>query len=130
MLNVTQLLLAQDAVKAVPDLDSQLGDFVSMVVSAFQAGDYFLVGGLVLMVAVWGVGKFLPVKSKWLPLIAAGGGMVAGVLTSYLGGVDWLSALYKGLLTGGNATLFWSVLGKKVLPTGDTSLSDVDSDPT
>ncbi len=103
----------------VPNPDQNLGGVLKMVIEAFQGGQWFVFGGLILMLIVWTIGKFLKVDSTWLPIVTAGSGMLLAVVSSLIGGKIWYEALYFGLLTSGQATLFWSVFGKKILPTGD-----------
>jgi hypothetical protein len=56
--------------------------------------------------------------AKWLPLISAGYGMMFSLVLSIVEtrGLPWWVALYKGLITSGGAAIFWSMLGKRVLP--------------
>lgn len=101
----------------VPNPDQDLGGVLKMIIEAFQGGQWFVFGGLILMLIVWTIGKFLKVDSTWLPIVTAGSGMLLAVVSSLIGGKIWYEALYFGLLTSGQATLFWSVFGKKILPT-------------
>lgn len=100
----------------VPSPDQDLGAVLKMVIEAFQGGQWFIFGGLILMLIVWTIGKFLKVDSTWLPIVTAGSGMLLAVVSSLIGGKIWYEALYFGLLTSGQATLFWSIFGKKILP--------------
>ena len=101
----------------VPNPDQNLGGVLKMVIEAFQGGQWFVFGGLILMLIVWTIGKFLKIDSTWLPIVTAGSGMLLAVVSSLIGGKIWYEALYFGLLTSGQATLFWSIFGKKILPT-------------
>jgi len=101
----------------VPNPDEDLGGVLKMLIEAFQGGQWFVFGGLILMIIVWTIGKFLNVNSTWLPIITAGSGMLIAVVSSLVGGKIWYEAIYYGLLTSGQAALFWSLFGKKVLPT-------------
>ena len=109
--------VAVDAV--VPNPDQDLGAVLKLVIEAFQGGQWFVLGGLILMLIVWTIGKFLNVSSTWLPIVTAGSGMLLAVVSSLIGGKIWYEALYFGLLTSGQATLFWSIFGKKILPTNN-----------
>lgn len=100
----------------VPNPDENLGEFVSILISAFQGGNWFLVGVLVISLATWFLGKW--VKSPdWLPIIAAATGMLSSLATGALGStLPWYQELTMGLLTGGGSALFWSLLLKRFLP--------------
>jgi hypothetical protein len=106
-------LLAQ----AVPTPDDSLAGVIDFLVKAFQGGDWFAVGAVVVMLSVWASGKFVT-DAKWLPLISAGYGMVYSLVLSISSskGAPWYAALYQGLITSGGAALFWSTLGKRFLP--------------
>jgi len=103
--------------KEVPNPDENLGGTIQMLVEAFQGGNWFAAGAIIVLLIVWSIGKFLKPGSEWLPLIAAAVGMLLGLASSLVANnVEWYVALYKGLTTGGSAALFWSILGKKIFP--------------
>lgn len=110
------LFLPICAFAQVPSPDENLAGVIDVLVSAFQGGNWFAVGAVVVMLAVWALGKWVK-DPGMLPLIAAGVGMLLSVVTSAVGGqIPWYVALYKGLLTSGSAALFWSLAGKRFLP--------------
>ena len=115
------LALAQ----VVPSPDENLGGVLDLLISAFQGGNWFAGGALVVMLIVWGSGKFIK-NPDLLPFLAAGVGMLLSVGASALGSeLSWYMALLKGITTGGSAALFWSLAGKKFLP----SLVKVPEEP-
>jgi hypothetical protein len=112
VLLVPALALAQ----AIPNPDENLGGVLDLVISAFQGGNWFAAGALVVMLAVWFSGKFIR-NPDVLPWLAAGIGMLLSVASGALGSqLPWYAALLKGVTTGGSAALFWSLAGKKILP--------------
>lgn len=101
----------------VPNPEQDLGGFLQFLISAFTGKDWFVVGGLAVMVVVFLVGKFMKVGNAWLPVVSAAVGMLGGVVTGLLdASTSWYVDLYAGLLTSGQAALFWSLFGKKVFP--------------
>lgn len=105
------LALAQ----AIPHPDENLGEVVGIIVSAFQGGNWFAGGALVIMLIVWFLGKYVR-NPDLLPFFAGGIGMLLAAASSALGGRTWYEASLAGLLTGGGSTLLWSTLGKRYLP--------------
>lgn len=111
--------------QVIPNPDENLGGVLDVLVSAFQGGDWFLAGAVVVMLAVWFSGKFVR-NPDLLPWFAAGLGMLLSVAAGALGGdLPWYMALLKGITTGGGAALFWSLAGKKLLP----SLVKIPAEP-
>lgn len=105
----------------VPDPNVDLGAFLKFLVEAFQGGNWWVAGGACVMLAVYGVGKFLKPGNSWLPVISAGLGMLAGLVAGFaLPDQPWYESLYKGLLSGGAATIFWSTFGKKIFKKSTT----------
>ena len=118
----------------MPNPDTNFGAVISLIVDAFQGGDWIHAGAFVLMLLVWGfariAGKFgLNIDPKWLPVINASVGMLLGVCSSLIGGKEWFDALLGGLVTSGEAALFWSLLGKRILPTGKTEIEVTEDGP-
>lgn len=109
----------EPATTPVLDPNADFGGFLAFLTSAFQGGQWFVVGGMVIMLLVWGVGRWvIKDKTKWLPVITAALGMLAGVVTGFLDPKEpWYVDLYQGLLASGPATMFWSLFGKRILPT-------------
>ena len=103
--------------QAVPSPDENLAGVIDFLVKAFQGGDWFAVGSVVVMLAVWASSKFVK-DAKWLPLVSAGYGMAFSLVLSFATsqGAPWYIALYKGIVTSGGAAIFWSTLGKRALP--------------
>jgi len=113
----TPLVAGGPTVFAVPSPDENLTGVLDFLTKAFQGGDWFAVGAVVVMLAVWASSRFVK-DAKWLPLISAGYGMMFSLVLSIVEtrGLPWWVALYKGLITSGGAAIFWSMLGKRVLP--------------
>jgi len=111
VLFVPALALAQ----AIPHPDENLGELIGVIISAFQGGNWFAGGALVIMLIVWFLGKYVR-NPDLLPFFAAGIGMLLAAATSALGGRTWYEASAAGLLTGGGSTLLWSTIGKRYLP--------------
>jgi hypothetical protein len=103
--------------QAVPSPDENLMGVIDFLTKAFQGGDWFAVGSVVVMLAVWGSSKFIK-DARWLPLISAGYGMLLSLVATLASnkGIPWYAALYQGLITSGGAGLFWSMVGKRFLP--------------
>lgn len=100
----------------IPHPDENITGLIAFLIQAFQGGNWFVVGAVTVMLTVWGAARFIK-DTKWLPVMSAAVGMVYSVLVGFLGGDKvWYEALYYGLLTSGGASLFWSALGKRVLP--------------
>jgi hypothetical protein len=96
--------------------DQNLAELIRFLVQAFQAGNWFVVGGIVVMLLVWGISKYLP-DTKYLTLISAGIGMLGGLITGFMDGTKpWYVSMYFGLMTGGAASQFWGLFGKTFLP--------------
>ena len=113
----------------MPNPDENLGAVLELIVNAFQGGDWIHAGAFVLMLLVWGFSRVakkfgLGIDPKWLPVINASVGMLLGVCSSLIGGKIWYDALLAGLVTSGEAALFWSLVGKWVLPTGEKKVVD------
>lgn len=106
-------LLAQ----AVPSPDESLSGVIEILIKAFQGGDWFAAGAVIVMLSVWASSKFVK-DTKWLPLLSAGYGMLYSLVLTIASskGAPWYAALYQGLITSGGAALFWSALGKRFLP--------------
>ena len=103
--------------QTVPHPDESLAEFLKFLVQAFQGGNWFVVGAAVVMLTVWVASKYVK-DPKWLPFISAGVGMLYSIVAGLAGGKNpWYVELYLGLLTSGSASLFWSTMGKRVLPT-------------
>jgi len=69
------LLPALAWAQAIPHPDENLGEVVAIVVSAFQGGNWFAGGALVIMLIVWFLGKYVR-NPDLLPFFAAGIGML------------------------------------------------------
>ena len=112
-----QAFIGMVVAQAVPSPDENLAGVLDFLTKAFQGGDWFAVGSVVVMLAVWANSKFVK-DAKWLPLISAGYGMAFSLVLSIAEtrGLPWWVALYKGLITSGGAAIFWSTLGKRALP--------------
>jgi len=97
--------------------DENLGGVIQFLIEAFQGGQFFAVGALILMILVWSSSRIFKIPSKWLPVLTAACGMLSSLAVE-LGKADVLigAAIYKGLLTSGSAAIFWSMLGKNILP--------------
>jgi len=96
--------------------DQDLAALIKFLVQAFQAGNWFVVGGIVIMLLVWGISKYLP-DTKYLTLISASIGMLGGLVTGFMDGTrPWYVSMYFGLMTGGAASQFWGLFGKTFLP--------------
>jgi hypothetical protein len=112
-----QLIQGAMQAQAIPTPDDNLAAVIDFLVKAFQGGDWFAVGAVVVMLAVWASSRFIK-DAKWLPLISAGYGMAFSLVLSIAEtrGLPWYIALYKGLITSGGAAFFWSTAGKRFLP--------------
>ena len=116
MFLVAGLAYAQDPTPP-PDPGGDMGGFLAFLISAFQGGQYFAVGGMVIMLAVYFVGRFAKIDAIWMPVLNAATGMLASLVVEFLKPeMVWYNALYLGLLGSGPAALFWSALGKRILP--------------
>jgi hypothetical protein len=96
------------------------GDDISSILifmaQAFQGGDWFVVGALVVLITVWVAARFVK-NRELLPILSAAVGMLYSLALSFSQkDKSWFAALYFGLLASGPASLFWSMVGKKYLP--------------
>ena len=115
---LTTMLIPLTALAQQPQPDpNNMSEFLTFLISAFQGGQWFAVGALVLMLIVWAIGKWGKIDSQWLPPVTAALGMIASMTVEFMKpDMVWYEALYNGLLTSGSAALFWSALGKRILP--------------
>lgn len=105
------------ATSVVPNINENIGAFITFLIESFQGGNWYVVGGLVIMLTVWLIGKFTKVGANWLPVINAGVGMLAGLVVGLANPeTAWYKDIYFGVLSSGPAALFWSTFGKKLFP--------------
>jgi hypothetical protein len=113
----------------IPANSDQAIDVVKTVVKNFKDGEIRLgiAGILMLLIFVWRrfIHDFVLNKTgkKWAPLVVAALGFVSSLIIELGNPVfSWRTFLLGGLFTSGAAVLFWSTLGKIVLPKvfGDT----------
>lgn len=92
-----------------------LGGILSAIVDAFKAKNWGILAGLVIMLVVWGVKKFIPkIPTNYLPWISAALGMLAAMATDLISGGTWYVVLFNGLLVGAAASGLWSLVGKQI----------------
>jgi hypothetical protein len=100
-----------------PNPEEDLGGFLSAVGDAFKNKNWGVLAGLIIMLVVWVVGKFVPKMSpKYLPWVSAGLGILGSISTDLFAGGVWYTAIFNGLLIGAAASGMWSLVGKHVLP--------------
>ena len=105
----------------VPDIGEDVGGFIDEIVNAFNAKDWGIFAGLIIMALVWILKKFvwkkLPVAA--LPWVAAGAGIAVAVATGLASGLTWWKAILNGLTVGAAASGLWSLLGKRIFGKND-----------
>jgi len=97
------------------DPDENLGGVLAFLASAFQGGDWWVVGATAIMLAVWAIARFIVKEPLWLAFLAP----VVGVLCSCAvelakPDVDVGVAIYQSFTASGPATLMWSAFGKLI----------------
>lgn len=104
----------------------QAGQFI---VAAFKAHDTAPAIGVLVMVLTWTFNQFFKgkISTAALPFVSAALGVLTSIaanLTALAIGVTpmgWVSAILTGLTTGAAASGFWSLIGKKVFGSANTS---------
>jgi hypothetical protein len=97
-------------------VDEDVSGFVKLMIDAFNAKNWGVFAGLVIMALVWILKKFIwkALPTSALPWVAAGAGIVAAVSTGLIAGVVWWQAILNGLLVGAAGGGLWSLVGKHV----------------
>lgn len=114
LVSMVSLVFAQTTTTPLESVD--MSGVVGLMSDAFQSGNWFAVGSLVVMVIVWFISKYVD-NPVWYPIISASVGMIFGIATGALEGkLPWYTCLVQGLITGTSASWFWSVVGKRILP--------------
>lgn len=100
----------------VPDIGEDVGGFIDELVNAFNAKDWGILAGLIIMALIWILKKFvwkaLPLAA--LPWVSAGAGVAVAVATGLAAGLIWWKAILNGLTVGAAASGLWSLVGKHV----------------
>ena len=122
----TAVVPGAEVVPASPNPDD-LGSILSAIIDAFKAKNWGILAGLVIMLIVWGVKKFIPkIPTAYLPWISAALGVLAAVATDLLTGGTWYVVIFNGLLVGAAASGLWSLVGKQLFgPHAETPATPV-----
>lgn len=88
---------------------------LQFLIHAFQGGDWCTVGAILVMFSVWICSKWVK-NTTVLPFLSAGFGMLYSLVVFMIGNQDanWYYILYRGLIASGEASLFWSLVGKRL----------------
>lgn len=92
---------------------------IDILIQAIDGSQWVVLAGAILTVIVWLIRQFAGhwIKQEWLPVVNSGLGLLMSIAASLMADVAWWKAIFFGLLVGGAAGGFWSLLGKKILPT-------------
>lgn len=104
-------------------------EIVTSIVAAAEGAHWAVLAGLLLTVLVWVARRLLGAKklpSAWVPIVNAVVAVVLAIAGLLVAGQSWHEALGMGLLVGGAAGGFWSMLGKHLLPLPD---ADAENKP-
>ena len=90
----------------------------SLLIDAAESARWAVLAGGILMALIWVFRRVTAgrLPARFAPLIAAGVAVVVSVAGGLIGGAEWYDALLTGLLVGGAASGFWSLVGKHLLP--------------
>ena len=102
--------------QSLPHPNDDLGGFVNFLINAFKVGDWFFVGGAIVMLSVWIAGRTVT-NTKVIPWLNISIGILYSMLAHSLNDeVSWSQAINHGVLASGEAALMWGMLGQLVLP--------------
>lgn len=101
-----------------PETMDQMTPFLSPLIQAIAAGDWNVVGGIVLMLLTVGIRQYaLPkweISSDLLPFVTALIGALAMGGLAAVGGVPILEGIKNGLVAGMLSGGAWSLFGKYI----------------
>ena len=88
------------------------------IIDAFEGARWGVAAGAILLALVWIFRKLTAgrLPPKLAPIISAAVAVVLAMAGGLYGGAVWYDAVLTGLLVGGAASGFWSLLGKYILP--------------
>jgi len=90
--------------------------FSQKLLAAFQSREWGVAVGLILMLIVLFVSRFMwtSLPPSWLPWLSIGLGIAATAGIDLAAGKVWWRAILAGLTTGAAASGLWSALGKYI----------------
>ena len=92
--------------------------FVDLAISAYQNGEWSILIGCILMLAVWVANKF-GLKDKigksLVPWVACGAGILISMAINLVQGSSIKGALIQGLISGFSAIGLWELIFKRLL---------------
>lgn len=105
----------------VPDIGDDMGGFIEEIVNAFNAKDWGIFAGLIIMALVWVLKKFVwkALPTGALPWVSAGAGVAVAIATGLGAGLVWWKAILNGLTVGAAASGLWSLIGKHIFGKND-----------
>lgn len=114
----------EEAAGPVDDIaDKDASEILDGIVNAFNAKNWGIFAGFIVMAFIWGLKKFAwkSLSTSALPWVSAAAGVVAAIATSLVAGQIWWKAILNGLTVGAAASGLWSMLGKYIFGKYDKS---------
>jgi hypothetical protein len=95
-----------------------VAELINLIIANAGTHNWAVVAGAAIMVLIWAFRYFLQgrLPSKWIPLIVAAVGVGSYIGTALVAGQPVQTVLIDGLLASGAATIFWSTVGKYLMP--------------
>lgn len=98
------------------------GAMVQAAASAADHGQWAIVVGFGIMLAVWGIKKAMPsISAKFVPWIAMGSSMAVYIANNLMQSGDWKKSVVHGFMAGASAVGLWELVFQHVM---------VDKEPT
>ena len=102
---------------AIKDIDEDPGEAINAIVEAFKEGRWGPAIGMLLMLLVWVLRKFLwkLIPKNALPWVTLGAGCAIVITVELIAGVTWWKTLIDGFGTSASAMALWSLLFKHLI---------------